>query len=82
MIGRAFDAPNDAEAVVQAKAVFLVNTAEDARITAYRLRNPMPGSDRIFHTEYVSGRYRRPARHGESKQPNNERAYQNVLRGK
>jgi hypothetical protein len=48
--------------------------AEDARITAYRLRNPMPGSDRIFHTEYV-GRYRWPVRHGESKQPNNERAY-------
>lgn len=58
LVGRTFDAPDDVEAVVQANAVFLVNTAEDQRITAYRLRNPVPGSDWIFHSEYIGSERR------------------------
>ena len=49
LLGRQFDAPNDAEAIAQATAVFPVDVTGDRRITGYRLRNPFPGADRIFH---------------------------------
>jgi hypothetical protein len=45
---RPLDAQNDAEAIAEADAVFST-LADDPRITGYRLRNPAPGSDRIFH---------------------------------
>jgi hypothetical protein len=49
LLSRSFEASTDAEAIAQAEAAFSVDVAEDRRINRYRLRNPMPGSDRIFH---------------------------------
>ena len=45
---RLLGAQNDAEAIAEADAVFS-NLVDDPRITGYRLRNPAPGSDRIFY---------------------------------
>ena len=49
LLGRQFDAPDDVDAIAQATAVFPVDVTGDPRITGYRLRNPVPGADRIFH---------------------------------
>lgn len=51
---RQLDAQNDGEAIAEADAVFST-LADDLRITSYRLRNPAPGSDRIFHESSKRG---------------------------
>jgi len=49
LVTRAFDASDDAEAVANAKAMFFGDAGGRPEITSYRLRNPFPGADRIFH---------------------------------
>ena len=49
LVTRAFDASDDAEAVANAKAMFFGDAVGRPEITSYRLRNPFPGADRIFH---------------------------------
>lgn len=49
LVSRAFDGSDDAEAVAKAKTIFLGDAIGRPEITSYRLRNPVPGADRIFH---------------------------------
>ena len=46
---RTFDGSDDAEAVAKAKVMFFGDAVGRPEITSYRLRNPFPGADRIFH---------------------------------
>jgi hypothetical protein len=50
LVSQAFDGSDDAEAVAKAKAMFFGDAVSRPEITGYRLRNPVPGADRIFHT--------------------------------
>ena len=52
LVSRAFDGSDDADAVAKANAMFFSDAASGPEITDYRLRNPVPGADRIFHREY------------------------------
>jgi hypothetical protein len=54
LVSQAFDGSDDAEAVAKAKAMFFGDAVSRPEITGYRLRNPVPGADRIFHRGYKS----------------------------
>ena len=54
LVSQAFDGSDDAEAVVKAKIMFFGDAVSRPEITGYRLRNPVPGADRIFHRGYKS----------------------------
>jgi hypothetical protein len=51
LVSQAFDVLDDAEAVAKARALFFGDAVSRPEITGYRLRNPVPGGDRIFHRE-------------------------------
>lgn len=51
LVSQAFDGSDDAEAVAKARAMFSGDAVSRPEITGYRLRNPVPGGDRIFHRE-------------------------------
>ncbi len=51
LVSQAFDGSDDAEAVAKARAIFFGDAVNRPEITGYRLRNPFPGGDRIFHRE-------------------------------
>jgi len=51
LVSQAFDGSDDAEAVAKAKVMFFGDAVSRPEITGYRLRNPFPGGDRIFHRE-------------------------------
>ena len=51
LVSQAFDGSDDAEAVAKANVMFFGDAVSRPEITGYRLRNPFPGGDRIFHRE-------------------------------
>ena len=51
LVSQAFDGSDDAEAVAKARTMFFGDAVSRPEITGYRLRNPVPGGDRIFHRE-------------------------------